>query len=228
MRICIRRELRKHGVRLRLPRQSSQILKMLLERPGSLITREELRQALWPSDTFVDFDHSLNAAVNRLREVLGDSADEPRLVETLPRRGYRFIGEIALPTAAPERPGATQVSTFPGTSDVLPSADTRIRRSALRYSIMSFAVALLAGAVLFLIYGKLHRVAPHLSAPSRALPLIGDCNSVRLGRPTADCRLPRGPCRESRHLGSTGQRWRPRSDHQGPGTQLATGVVTRR
>ena len=153
-------ELRKHGVRLRLPRQSFQILKMLLERPGSLITREELRQALWPSDTFVDFDHSLNAAVNRLREVLGDSADEPRLVETLPRRGYRFIGEIALPTAAPERPGATQVSTFPGTSDVLPSADTRIRRSALRYSIMSFAVALLAGAALFLIYGKLHRVAP--------------------------------------------------------------------
>jgi Tol biopolymer transport system component/DNA-binding winged helix-turn-helix (wHTH) protein len=87
-------ELRKHGVRLRLPRQSFQILKMLLERPGSLITREELRQVLWPSDTFVDFDHSLNAAVNRLREALGDSADEPRLVETLPRRGYRFIGEI--------------------------------------------------------------------------------------------------------------------------------------
>jgi Tol biopolymer transport system component/DNA-binding winged helix-turn-helix (wHTH) protein len=87
-------ELRKHGVRLRLPRQSFQILKMLLERPGSLITREELRQVLWPSDTFVDFDHSLNAAVNRLREAVGDSADEPRLVETLPRRGYRFIGPI--------------------------------------------------------------------------------------------------------------------------------------
>jgi Tol biopolymer transport system component/DNA-binding winged helix-turn-helix (wHTH) protein len=153
-------ELRKHGVRLRLPRQSFQILKMLLERPGSLITREELRQVLWPSDTFVDFDHSLNAAVNRLREALGDSADEPRLVETLPRRGYRFIGEIALLTAAPEPPGATQVSTFRGTSEVLPSADTLIRLSALRYSIMSFAVALLAGAVLFLIYGKLHRVAP--------------------------------------------------------------------
>jgi Tol biopolymer transport system component/DNA-binding winged helix-turn-helix (wHTH) protein len=153
-------ELRKHGVRLRLPRQSFQILKMLLERPGSLITREELRQVLWPSDTFVDFDHSLNAAVNRLREVLGDSADERRLVETLPRRGYRFIGEIALPATTPEPPGATQVSTFPGASEVLPSADTRIRRSALRYSIMSFAVALLAGAVLFLTYGKLHRVAP--------------------------------------------------------------------
>jgi len=171
-------ELRKHGVRLRLPRQSFQILKMLLERPGSLITREELRQVLWPSDTFVDFDHSLNAAVNRLREALGDSADEPRLVETLPRRGYRFIGELALPTAAPEPPGATQVSTFPGTSEVLPSADTRIRRSALRYSIMSFAVALLAGAVLFLIYGKLHRVAPQ---KQRALTRITFDQGLQFG-----------------------------------------------
>ena len=153
-------ELRKHGVRLRLPRQSFQILKILLERPGSLITREELRQVLWASDTFVDFDHSLNAAVNRLREVLGDSADEPRLVETLPRRGYRFIGEIALPTIAPEPHGAMQVSTLPATPEVLPSADIRIRRLALRYAIMSFAVALLAGAVLFLVYGKLYRVAP--------------------------------------------------------------------
>jgi len=87
-------ELRKHGVRLRLPGQSFQILKMLLERPGQLVTREEFQKALWPSDTFVDFDHSLNAAVNRLREALGDSAEEPRLVETLPRRGYRFIAPI--------------------------------------------------------------------------------------------------------------------------------------
>src|SRR6185437_7197208 len=87
-------ELRKHGVRLRLPGQSFQILKMLLERPGQLVTREEFQKALWPSDTFVDFDHSLNAAVNRLREALGDSAEEPRLVETLPRRGYRFIAPV--------------------------------------------------------------------------------------------------------------------------------------
>jgi Tol biopolymer transport system component/DNA-binding winged helix-turn-helix (wHTH) protein len=90
-------ELRKHGVRLRLPGQSFQILKMLLERPGNLVSREELQKALWPSDTFVDFDHSLNAAVNRLRETLGDSADDPSLIETLPRRGYRFIGTIDVP-----------------------------------------------------------------------------------------------------------------------------------
>jgi Tol biopolymer transport system component/DNA-binding winged helix-turn-helix (wHTH) protein len=90
-------ELRKHGVRLRLPGQSFQTLKMLLERPGVLVTREELQQALWPSETFVDFEHGVNAAVNRLREALGDSADSPQLIETLPRRGYRFIGRIEVP-----------------------------------------------------------------------------------------------------------------------------------
>jgi Tol biopolymer transport system component/DNA-binding winged helix-turn-helix (wHTH) protein len=90
-------ELRKQGLRLRLPGQSFQILKMLLERPGELVTREELQQALWPSDTHVDFERGVNAAVNRLREVMGDSADAPRLIETLPRRGYRFIGTIDVP-----------------------------------------------------------------------------------------------------------------------------------
>jgi len=87
-------ELRKQGIRLRLPRQSFQILKMLLERPGELVTREELHAALWPADTFVDFEHGLNAAINRLRETLGDEADNPRFIETLPRRGYRFIGPV--------------------------------------------------------------------------------------------------------------------------------------
>ena len=67
---------------------------MLLERPGEVVTREELRQALWTGDTFVDFDHGLNNAINRLRETLGDSADSPRFIETLPRRGYRFIAPV--------------------------------------------------------------------------------------------------------------------------------------
>ena len=80
-------ELRKHGVRIRLQTQPFQILGMLLERPGEVVTREELRQALWPLDTFVDFDHGLNNAINRLRETLSDSAESPRFVETLPRRG---------------------------------------------------------------------------------------------------------------------------------------------
>jgi DNA-binding winged helix-turn-helix (wHTH) protein len=88
-------ELRKSGVRLSVQDQPLQVLKLLLDRPGELVTREELRQQLWPSDTFVGFEHGLNAAVGRLRETLGDSAETPRFIETLPRRGYRFIGTIA-------------------------------------------------------------------------------------------------------------------------------------
>jgi DNA-binding winged helix-turn-helix (wHTH) protein len=119
-------ELRKQGRRLRLPGQSFQILKMLLERPGELVTREELRTALWPSDTFVDFEHGLHAGVNRLREALGDSADSPRFVETLPRRGYRFIGAITPPISVPEpledgtQPVPAAVETNPATAATRP------------------------------------------------------------------------------------------------------------
>ena len=87
-------ELYKGRTRLRVPDQSIEILKALLEHPGELVTREALRDRLWSSDTFVDFEHGLNAAVRRLREALGDSADVPKYIETLPRRGYRFIGTI--------------------------------------------------------------------------------------------------------------------------------------
>jgi cholera toxin transcriptional activator len=87
-------ELRKSGVKLRLQGQPFQVLALLLERAGEVVTREELQQKLWPSDTFVDFDHSLNTAVNKVREALGDSASSPRYIETLARRGYRFIAEV--------------------------------------------------------------------------------------------------------------------------------------
>jgi len=87
-------ELRKAGIRIRLEGQPLAILQMLLERPGELVTREELQKELWPTDTFVDFEHSLNAAVKRLRAALNDSADQPRYVETLARRGYRFIAPL--------------------------------------------------------------------------------------------------------------------------------------
>ena len=100
-------ELRKHGLRLKLSEQPFQILAILLERPGEIVTREELRERLWPGDTFVDFDHGLNNAVMRLREVLGDSSDRPRFIETLPRRGYRFIApteEIRSTAAHPTEP----------------------------------------------------------------------------------------------------------------------------
>ena len=84
-------ELRKSGLRIKLQEQPFQILALLLERPGEVITREELRQRLWPADTFVDFDHSLNSAIKKLRQALGDDSDNPRFIETLPRRGYRLI-----------------------------------------------------------------------------------------------------------------------------------------
>ena len=87
-------ELRKAGVRVSLQEQPFKVLECLVERPGELVTREELRQRLWPGDTFVDFEHGVNAAVKRLRETLGDSADSPRFIETLPRRGYRLIAAV--------------------------------------------------------------------------------------------------------------------------------------
>src|SRR5437879_12044148 len=90
-------ELWKHGIRLKLVGQPFEILAMLLARPGELVTREELRARLWPGDTFVDFNHGLNAAVNKLRDALSDSAEEPRYIETLPRRGYRFIAAVEQP-----------------------------------------------------------------------------------------------------------------------------------
>src|SRR3989442_6495692 len=88
------RELRKDGVRIRLQDQPFEVLVRLLEQPGDVLTRDELRRQLWPDGTFVDFEHGLNAAVKRLRAVLGDNAEHPRFVETLPRRGYRFIGSV--------------------------------------------------------------------------------------------------------------------------------------
>src|SRR6202045_1946019 len=87
-------ELRKSGARIRLQEQPFQVLTALLQNAGQVVTRDELRKRIWPADTFVDFDHSLNTAVNKIRESLGDSASSPRFVETLARRGYRFIAPV--------------------------------------------------------------------------------------------------------------------------------------
>src|SRR5215831_10860855 len=87
-------ELRKNGLRVHIQDQPLRILAALLERPGELVTREELREHLWPADTFVNFERSLNAAVAKLRQVLADSAEQPRYVETVARRGYRFIAPV--------------------------------------------------------------------------------------------------------------------------------------
>ncbi len=88
------RELRKGQTRLRVPDQSLEILAMLLEHPGELVTRESIQARLWPNGTVVEFEHSVNSAIKRLRQALLDTADAPRFVETLPRKGYRFIGTL--------------------------------------------------------------------------------------------------------------------------------------
>ena len=111
-------ELRKSKVRIRLQEQPFQILAALLERPGEVVLREEIRKKLWPGNTVVEFDHSINAAVKRLRDALLDSADEPRYIETVARRGYRFIGEVEkVPEIAPPPAGlATNGATDPSGS----------------------------------------------------------------------------------------------------------------
>ena len=103
------RQLTKNGVTIRLPQQPIQVLSLLLERPGEIVTREELRRRLWPSDVFVDFDHGLNKSIQKLRDALGDSAASPRYIETIPRIGYRFIGPSNGATAVLELTSGTNV-----------------------------------------------------------------------------------------------------------------------
>ena len=110
-------ELRKHGLRVRLQEQPFQALATLLEHPGEVVTREDLQKRLWPADTFVDFDHGLNKTINKIREALGDSAESPRFVETVARRGYRFLAEVKVVDAAPVR--SSELATQPR-----PSAET--------------------------------------------------------------------------------------------------------
>ena len=100
-------ELRKSGIKIKVQEQPFQVLVALLERPGEVVTREELREKLWPDHTFVDFDQGLNTAINKIREALIDSAANPRFVETVPRRGYRFIAPVELPKPPPQSPDAT-------------------------------------------------------------------------------------------------------------------------
>jgi len=103
---CFRLDLRsgelfKAGHRIRLQTQPCQVLAILLEHPGDVVTREELRKRLWPADTFVDFDHSLNTAIKKLRQALSETAQKPRFIETLPRRGYRFVGIVDVGSSPP-------------------------------------------------------------------------------------------------------------------------------
>ncbi len=150
-------ELRKRGIKIRLPGQSFQVLEMLLERPGEVVTREELRQKLWPADTFVDFDQNLNAAVKRLRRALSDSAETPRLIETLPRRGYRLIVSVS-PTGQQDQASIRGNSVHPSRalSDLADSVTKRETKGWLhRWSVLipvsaaAVLIALLLGIALW-------------------------------------------------------------------------------
>ena len=107
-------ELRKHGLRIRLQEQPFQVLAILLEHPGEVVTREELQKKLWPADTFVDFDHGLNKAISKIREALRDSAESPRFVETVARRGYRFLAEVKVADLAAVRGPDLATQLHPG------------------------------------------------------------------------------------------------------------------
>jgi DNA-binding winged helix-turn-helix (wHTH) protein len=148
-------ELRKSGVRLRLQDQPFQVLVVLLGRAGEIVTREELRQKLWPADTFVDFDHSLNTIINKLREVLGDSASSPRFIETLAKRGYRFLpsvetGErIAISPSETPRPIASSLpkaSLLTRSEDLpaVPYGYVRVLFLLIQIMYLSFYIAALA------------------------------------------------------------------------------------
>ena len=135
-------ELRKQGRRVRLPEQSFQILTLLLARPGEVVTRADLRQRLWPDLTAGDFDSGLNNAIKKLRDALGDSAEAPRLIETLPRRGYRFLGTVEVPEAPVEQSAAVDALPQPAYSPITPP-----RRSPLWPAAAALLLILVAGEV---------------------------------------------------------------------------------
>lgn len=175
-------ELRRNGLKLRLQEQSYQILTLLLERPGDVVTREEIQKELWADGTIVEFDHSINAAVKKLRQALGDSAENPRFVETLPRRGYRFLVPVERPLVESDEPSPGQ--TAPPEAE-LTHAATRERdaknltqvqapswsliKSGWRWAAV-LLVLLVAGVILFL----MPRPTRQVSVPSRPLALTGN------------------------------------------------------
>jgi TolB-like protein/DNA-binding winged helix-turn-helix (wHTH) protein/Flp pilus assembly protein TadD len=153
-------ELRKHGVRLRLRGQPLLVLEILLESAGEVVTREELRTLIWPADTFVDFDHSLHNAIARIREALGDSAETPRYIETLPRRGYRFIAPVEDFQAPPDRGTSDNAGQAP-----VPPRPLQRKRNAV---LMACAFSLL-GVAAWIIWRYEHAKA---AAPIRSIAVL--------------------------------------------------------
>lgn len=174
-------ELRKQGLRLKLPEQPFQVLAMLLEKPGEIVTRDELRNRLWQTDTFVDFDHGLNNAVMRLREVLGDSSENPRFVETIPRRGYRFIAHVegsslVMPSHGIQESETNQLATLAAASTQSGLASTGSKRvTGYLVAILVLGVLALAVAIALTMHysgrGNTSQSGPRQSTSLVVLPL---------------------------------------------------------
>jgi DNA-binding winged helix-turn-helix (wHTH) protein len=166
-------ELRRQGHRLKLQDKPFQVLAALLTRPGELVTREELRQSLWPADTFVDFEHGLNTAVNKVREALRDSANDPRFIETLPRRGYRFIGTVDNSSAS-DGASTSQTETQPAASlpsgkSELPTAPRYASRGLLLLIELAYLVSYIA-ALHYLLWVRM--LARFSFGPVQALTIV--------------------------------------------------------
>jgi TolB-like protein/DNA-binding winged helix-turn-helix (wHTH) protein/Flp pilus assembly protein TadD len=167
-------ELHKHGVKLRLQGQPLQVLAILLQSAGDLVTREELSSQLWSADTFVDFDHSLHNAIGRIREVLGDSAETPRYIETLPRRGYRFIAPVE-EVQAPRILAGNGNKTREAVAVAPPSARQSKTRAAVALTLLILAVT---GSALWL--------ARAVSRPTSAAPRLGSIAVLPLDNLSGD------------------------------------------
>ena len=184
-------ELRRNGRKIRLQPQPFQLLALLLEHPGEVVTREEVRGKLWPDGTHVDFNHGLGTALNKIREALGDSAENPRFVETVPRRGYRFVGSIREPSVEiPETRAQTAGAVREITEGFGGNAALWVLALALTVSAVAYVWLIqrshAAGRALrpvpFTAYTGLE-VAPVFLRTDRALPLVGQ--KISGCRPTA-------------------------------------------
>ena len=180
------RELRKHGVKLKLQDQPLQILLLLLEHPGEIVTREQIQKRLWPEDTYVDFDNAINSAVRKIRDALGDSPENPRFVETLARRGYRFIAPVSQSARNPslrDGPPTAQNQVVP-----VPVSPTnpRMRKQHLSWVACVSAVAFAAMVIglRWWISGS-NQASGDTSLPPCLSPVIRGLSSSQASRPTA-------------------------------------------
>src|ERR1700722_11564530 len=167
-------ELQKQGRKIRLEGQPGQVLMCLLENPGELVTRDELQRKLWPEDPLVNFEHGLNAAVKRLRQALSDSADNPRFIETLPRRGYRFIAPVQVVPGSGEVPTASAPDPLPEGIDQEPvdPSDTPVvsERRRLPHAWKTLGFVLLLVAVISI--ASIIRSGSHSSPAIRSLAVL--------------------------------------------------------